>query len=386
MHGKIFTFSQNIRSVKEAVKLTGTIRKEGSTWGYLVYTGIDENGKKKYKRKRGFKTKKECEAALAEMITQIEKGTVIANDKMTTKEYIEYWLETYPKNNCSPSTYKRYKEFSNDINNYLGKYKLSKLNPMIVQKFYEELLNERKLSNNTVIKIHRMFHLALKHAMKWQLIYSNPCELVTPPKATEIKMKYWAPDEINIYLDILKDEFLYPATFLAVHTGCRVGELCALKWDDIDLINETIEISKTLQRINGTLTLKKPKTKNSERQVTLLDSAIKFLKALKKQHIERKLKYGIELDYVLCWSDGRPIDPHYISQHFPDVLKKYNIPKIRFHDLRHTHATLLLKLGISPKVISERLGHSTVAFTLDTYSHVNIKMQKDEMSKVGNFL
>lgn len=366
--------------------MKGTIRKDGSTWGYLVYMGTDEKGKKKYKRKRGFKTKKECEAALAETVTQIEKGTVIANDRMTTKEYIEYWLETYPKNNCSPSTYKRYKEFSNNIIKYLGKHKLSKLNPMIIQKFYEDLINERNLSNNTVIKIHRMFHLALKHAMKWQLIYSNPCELATPPKATEIKMKYWAPDEINMYLDMLKNEFLYPAIFLAVHTGCRVGELCALKWKDVDSINETIEINKTLQRIDGILTLKSPKTKNSKRQVILLENGMKLLKLLKKQHIERKLKYGTEIDFVLCWEDGRPIDPHYISINFPKLLKKYNIPAIRFHDLRHTHATLLLALGISPKVISERLGHSTVAFTLDTYSHVNIKMQKNEMQKAEKFL
>ncbi|MDU4598365.1 MAG: site-specific integrase, partial [Clostridium sporogenes] len=89
---------------------------------------------------------------------------------------------------------------------------------------------------------------------------------------------------------------------------------------------------------------------------------------------------------ILCWEDGRPIDPHYISQHFPKMLKDYNLPKIRFHDLRHTHATLLLKLGTNPKVISDRLGHSTVSFTLDTYSHVNTKMQKEEVSKAENFL
>ena len=377
--------------MKGGDNLRGTIRKEIGkdgkvTYNYMVYIGTDENGKRKYKRKRGFKKQKECETALAEFISSIEKGTIVNNEKMILSDYINYWLETYPKNHCQPMTYKRYKEFSKDIKNYLGRYKLSKLNPMLIQKFYEDLINERGLSNNTVIKVHRMFHLALKHAMKWQLINTNPCDLVVPPKATEIKMKYWNPDEIQFNLEALKSERIYPAVFLALQTGCRVGELCALQWDDINLINGTITINKTLQRINGTLQIKKPKTKKSSRVITLLDNAITFLKELKNAHRQRKLKYNISLKFVLDWEDGTPVDPHYISEQFPKVLKEHSLPIIRFHDLRHTHATLLLSLGINPKVISERLGHSTVAFTLDTYSHVNIKMQKDEMSKAEKFL
>lgn len=366
--------------------MKGTVRKEGSSWSYLVYVGTDEDNKKKYKRKRGFKTKKECEASLAELITQLEKGTLITNDKMNLKEYMEYWLETYPRCNCQPATYKRYKEFSRDIIKYLGSIKLSKLTPLAIQKFYQDLIDERKLSNNTVIKVHRMFHLTLKHAQQWQMISSNPCELVNIPKGTKEEMKYWAPDEINFYLEQIKDHKLYNATFLAVHTGLRVGELCALQWKDVDLVNGTLTVNKTMQRIDGNLELKQPKTKNSTRVVTLLSSTLQFLKELKKNHMERKLKYKIELNHVLDWEDGRCMDPHYISQHFPKMLKQYNIPQIRFHDLRHTHATLLLKIGTNPKVISERLGHSTVSFTLDTYSHVSTQMQRDEVSKAENFL
>lgn len=367
--------------------MKGTVRKDGSTWGYLVYVGTDENGKKKYKRKRGFKTKKECEAALAELITQIEKGTAIINDKMTVREYIEYWLMTYPKNHCQPSTYKRYCYFANDIIKYLGTYKLTSLNPLVVQKFYEDLKTDKNNSNNTIIKLHRMFHLALKHAQKWQLLFVNPCDLVTPPPADEIEMKYWTPDEISVYLDTLKDEFLYPAIYLAVHTGLREGELSALHWEDIDLVEKTLTVNKTMQRIDGNLELKKPKTKKSSRVVTLFDSTAKFLKAMKNKDIAEKLKYGIELNYVLHWEDGRPVDPHYIAQNFPKVLAKYDfMPKVRFHDLRHTHATLLRKVKVDAKVISERLGHADVAFTLKTYTHVNTDMQREETSKAENYL
>lgn len=421
--------------------MKGTIRKytckDGTiTYGYLVYTGIDEDGKKKYKRKRGFKKQKECELALAEFITQLEKGTVVTNDKMTVKEYMNYWLETYPKNHCQPSTYKRYQFFCRDIIHRLGSYKLSKLNPLLIQKFYVDLKNGsikeelkkqkitelkniydksvkdsskikalkakiakikeqpvKGVSNNTIIKTHRMFHEALKQAQKWQLIYVNPCDLVTPPPSDEIIMKYWNPEDISDYLDELNGEFLYPIIFLAVHTGMREGELCALHWSDYDSIEKTITVNKTLQSINGKLQEKKPKTKKSSRIITLFDSTSKFLKQLRNLE-KRRIKNIVNFDnkkenknnYIFHWEDGRPIDPHYVAQNFPIILKKHGIQQIRFHDLRHTHATLLRKLKVDPKVISERLGHSDVAFTLKTYTHVNVKMQREEVAKAEEYL
>lgn len=178
---------------------------------------------------------------------------IVSNDKMTVTEYMNYWLDIYPKKHCEPATYKRYRLFANDIISYLGKYKLSKLNPLIVQKFYTDLQNDRKLSNNTIIKTHRMFHLSLKHAQKWQLIYVNPCDLVTLPTVDAIEMKYWNPDDISDYLTKLKDKFLYPYIYLAVHTGLREGDLCALLWEDVDIIDKTLTVKKTMQRVDGDL-------------------------------------------------------------------------------------------------------------------------------------
>lgn len=431
--------------MKGGVILRGTIRKyiqkDGIiTYGYLVYTGIGEDGKKKYKRKRGFKSQHECETALAEIITQLEKGTLINNEKMTVKEYLEYWLKTYPKNHCQPSTYKRYQIFCKFIIYRLGGYKLTKLNPLLIQNFYEDLKNgsikeelkkqkinelqktydeivklkgegSRKavalkvkiekektrpikgVSNNTIIKTHRMFHEALKQAQKWQLIYTNPCDLVAPPPADEIIMKFWSPEDISSYLEELKDEFLYPVIYLALHTGMREGELCALHWSDYDPIEKTITVNKTLQVIDGKLQEKKPKTKKSSRVVTVFDSTAQLLKQLKEKE-KKNNKKVVSFEgkkekkdgYIFHWEDGRPIDPHYIAQHFPEVLKRHDIPQIRFHDLRHTHATLLRKLKVDAKVISERLGHSDVAFTLKTYTHVNTEMQRQEVSKAEDYL
>lgn len=370
--------------------MKGTVKKSGSTWNYLVYVGIGEDGKKKYKRKRGFKTKKECELALAKLITELEKGTNIENDNITVKEYMDYWFSVYPEKECQPSTIKRYKEFKNDINKYIGNIKLQKLNPLAVQTFYKNLSDERKLSNNTIIKIHRMLHLSLKHAQQWQMIYTNPCDLVNIPKSSKKEMDYWNPEDITSHLDKLKGHKLYPAIFLAVHTGLRVGELCGLKWTDLNFKDGTLKVERTLQRIDGKLTEKIPKTTKSKRIVTLLPSTLEYLEEMQNKTTNNSKIIQLNSlklnNYILCWEDGRPMDPHYISQKFPGVLEERKIPKIRFHDLRHTHATLLLKLGTNPKIISERLGHSTVSFTLDTYSHVNTDMQKEEVLKAKNFL
>ena len=425
--------------------MRGTIRKEkNNTYTYLVYIGIGEDGEKKYKRKRGFKKQKECEAALAEIISEIERGTLVDNEKMTVEEYLKYWLKAYAESHCQPSTYKRYQLFCRDIIVGLGFYKLPKLNPLLIQNFYEDLksgaikreikrqkinelqadydklLNENSpkakilmckidklkkqpvngISNNTIIKTHRMFHEALKQAQKWQLIYVNPCDLVTPPAADPIIMKYWNPEDINKNLNELKDEFLYPVIYLAVHTGLREGEICALHWSDYNPTEKILTVNKTLQRNDGFLKEKKPKTKTSSRIVTLLGSTAEFLEQLKDVKKEKKKKVvNIEDkkkekkkkdeekdEYIFHWEDGRPLDPHYVSEEFPKLLKAHNLPIIRFHDLRHTHATLLRKLKVDPKVISERLGHSDVAFTLKTYTHVNTEMQRQEVSKAEDYL
>jgi integrase len=421
----------------------GTIRKEeNGTYTYLVYVGIGADGKKKYKRKRGFKKQKECEAALAKIIDEIERGTLVDNEKMTVKEYLNYWLKAYAKNHCRPSTYKRYKLFCRDIIVGLGLYKLQKLNPLLIQNFYEELrsgeirrevkkqkINElqtdydkllkedpqkaknlmckinslkkqsvKGVSNNTIIKTHRMLHEALKHAQKWQLIYTNPCDLVTLPEADTIEIKYWNPEDIKKNLDELKGEFLYPVIYLAVHTGMREGELCALHWSDFNPLKKIITVNKTLQRENGVLKEGDPKTKKSKRIVTLFDSTVKFLNQMenldeagqaqgtKVINIESKRDKKNENGYIFHWEDGRPLDPHYVSEKFPKILKAHNLPVITFHDLRHTHATLLRALEVDPKVISERLGHSDVAFTLKTYTHVNTKMQRHEVDKAKKYL
>lgn len=367
--------------------MKGTIRKDGSTWSYLICIGKDPITQKyKYKRKRGFNKKKECEVALAQLITEIDKGMIIDNEKMTLSEYLDYWLETYVIANCAASTYRRYKFSVNDIKKYLGTTKLSKLNPLLIEKFYKDVVNDNGISQNTLLKTHRTFHLALKHAQQWQLIHTNYCDLVNKPKETKKEIQYWSPSRVKCILKKLEGHLLYPVTFLACHTGLREGELCALKWEDIDFKNFTLKVDSNFSRnLENKLEESSPKTINSFRIIALYPQTTDFLKNFKNR--EDKLRTNTE--YIFAWDNGRPMDPHYISKHFKEMLEYCGIPKedwITFHGTRHTHATMLLSAGVKEKIISKRLGHSNVAFTMDTYTHSDIEIEQKEMKKALSFL
>jgi len=367
--------------------MRGHIRKRGNTYSVVFDIGRNENGKRRQKWVSGFKTKKEAEKYLAEIIAQIEKGQFVEKNEMALQEYLNYWLENYAKTNTAPKTYKRYIELVKHITTYLGKIEVQKLKPLHVQQFYTALLEEGKLSKSTILKIHRVFHLAMKHAVQWQIVNYNVLDAITPPRPERIEMKIWDIETANKFLEAIKDDILYIPVLLALHTGMREGEICALKWNDVNLEDGYIVVKATLQKINGKLILKEPKTQKSIRTIALMDSTIKALKEHKERQKQKKAllqeNYKDE-NFVCAWDDGRPLDPMYVAKKFPKLIKKYDFSPIRFHDLRHTHATLLLQQGVHPKIVSERLGHSTVNITLDTYSHVLPNIQKEAVKKLNN--
>lgn len=379
--------------------MRGSVGKEGSSWYYRVYLGEDPlTHKKKYKRKRGFLKRKDAETALAQAILEIENGTIVENDNLTIKEYLDYFNNQYIKKNCKPTTQKRYSYSIKDINRYLGNIKLTKLNSLVIQDMYDKLQTDDGQSPNTVIKTHRLFNLALEYAIKWRLINTNWCALTVKPKAIKKEIKYWPSEKANYYLGQFSKDFLYDMAKLSLQTGMREGELCALKWNKIDLDNAILKVSFNRTRDeNNKLVDSSTKTINGDRTITLFDSTVNFLRELKaRDKIVNILNFKDNKNdgkisderYVFHYDDGIPYDPHYISQKFTELIRdKKEIPikdKITFHGLRHTHATMLLDAGVNPKVISERLGHATVAFTMDTYMHINKDLQRKEVEKASN--
>ena len=350
----------------------GHIQKRGNNYSIAIYLGKDTNGKKKYKWYTVKGTKKDAESFLNKKLNELESGTLIVNDKITVSEYLDYWYSEYCEKKLAKSTYESYKRNINKhISSHIGNITLSKLKPLDLTNLYNNL--ENLLSAKTILYIHKIIHKALGQALKWELVTRNVADCVTPPTPEKYVAIVLDEQEVQILLKEFKNTDIYIAVLIAVGAGLRRGEILALTWDCVDFVNKTLLINKSAIPTKNELTLKKPKTNHSIRQVSISDTIISELQELKyKQNIQKRfLKNNyINNNLVFCKENGEYYSPTKLNHTFKHIIDSLNIPKIRFHDLRHTHASLLLNMNVNFKAISERLGHSTIGITLDTYSHV----------------
>ncbi|MFB3167484.1 site-specific integrase [Neobacillus sp. 179-C4.2 HS] len=367
--------------------MRGTVKKDGTSWFILFDIGKDPlTGKRKQKKKRGFKTKKEAEKYLSEQLNAVDKGTFFEPKDITFSEYLDYWFDNYAKPNTAVRTLENYNYIiTNHIKPSLGGIKIAKLHPSHLQEYYSQKLVNGKLdgqglSAQSVKHHHRLIHKALKDAVKWQFLGRNIAQAVTPPKVKKVEMKIWDNIQVKTFLKAAKTSAYYPIYLTAIYTGMRRGEVLGIRWQDIDFDNNIIYIRQSLQEVKKLgLTFKEPKSGKS-RSITITTLLTKELKKLHKQQLEFKLLFGKEyhdLDLVFAQKNGKPIQPTEMARDYRKVVDNSGLPYIRFHDLRHTHATLMLQQGVHPKVVSERLGHSTIGITMDTYTHVLPNMQKE---------
>lgn len=265
------------------------------------------------------------------------------------------------------------------------------MKPVAIQSFYTDCLTAGRkdgtggLSAQTVLHFHRVFHKALGQAMKWQLLARNPADAVEPPRPVKREMR--ALDEAGTarLLQVLDGNRLFLPVLLAVTTGLRRGEILALRWQDIDLEIGEAFVCRSLEQSKSGLRFKSPKTSKSRRKIALPSFALEYLRSHKLDQAKTKLRLGpaYEDHGLVCpAADGRPWAPDVLSTAFAAFIRNSSLSPIRFHDLRHSHATHLLKAGIHPKIVSERLGHATIAITLDTYSHVLPGLQEEAASRL----
>lgn len=366
----------------------GYMRKKNNGWSYTVSLGFNpKTGKYKQKSKGGFKTKKECQAAMMEFETKVNKGEYFEESKLTLEAYLKQWLENI-KHNITESTYVFYKNQSKVIINSLGNIKLDKLKTMQIQNFLTSKIDEGLVNNTTVRHYYNVLNIALNQAVKWQLIQNNPCLAVEPPRVSKPKIEVLQPHEVIHLLEYTKtSEFqvMYIPLLLAATCGMRRGEVLGLQWEDIDFDNKILRVRHSYTKVGKENKLVEPKTDLSIRTIALLPSTLHELQEYKENKKVIRLNKD-EPDFVCCWQDGSPLKPDYVSHTLRKLLKKCNLPLIRFHDLRHTHATLLLMQGVNVKVVSERLGHSKVDMTMDTYQHVLPNMQEEAALKLEDAL
>jgi integrase len=367
--------------------MRGTIKKDGSSWFVLFDLGKDPKTKRRrQKKKRGFKTKKEAEAYLNEQLNALEKGTYFEPKDLSFKEFLDYWVENYAKPNTSEKTVEGYMNIiEHHLKPSLGTIKISKLYPSQLQEYYaQKLTNGKKdgegLSPTSVKHHHRLIHKVLKDAVRWQFIARNVSEAVTPPKTKKAELKVWNNEEVKSFLKAAKDSVYYGVYLTAVYTGMRRGEVLGLRWQDIDFENNIIFVRQALQEVkNLGLTFKEPKSGKS-RSISISSNVTMELKKLYKEYLEYKLFFGAtfnDLNLAFAQKNGNPLQPSELHRDYRKVIGESDLPYIRFHDLRHTHATLMLQQGVHPKIVSERLGHSTIGITMDIYTHVLPNMQKE---------
>lgn len=351
-----------------------------------ILAGIKTAGENK-KWFSGFRTKKEAEKAMAKKLHEINEGLYVEPSSQTFQEFLEKWLEN-KKDNLKPSTFDTYRRMVQvHIIPSLGKHKLDKLNPIHINDFYKHLREDKRLAPASIYKCHNVIRNALNQAVKYGFIARNAAEAVDTPKVGKKEMKFWNERQVMEFLEIAKDDRLYIVFFLAVTTGMRRGEILGLRWKDIDFKKGVLSINQTLS--NDGKQFISAKTNSSQRSIALPDQTIQELKKQKKKIAKDKLFLGNSYndhDLVVATSLGNSVHPRNVNRTWDRLLKKTNLPRIRFHDLRHTHATLMLKQGVHPKIVSERLGHSNVKITLDTYSHVLPGLQEAAAKQFGDML
>jgi len=355
-------------------------RTKGS-WQITIYSGYV--GGKTIRHHETVKgTKTEAMRRMRELESGLDKGVPIPTGRLTVAEHLQNWLEGYASTSCSTRTVDGYKSIvENHLIPALGHIQLRQLQPQAVQSYYGKACE--KLSGRSVQHHHRVLSQSLKYAVRLGYLGRNPAELVTAPSSRKKVMRTLTPSEVEVLLKNAASNQFYPVIYTAVSTGLRQAELLGLRWRDVDLDLLSISISQVLYKRRGACTFKEPKTSGSSRRIAMTSKLALFLREYKAERESLSLHLGRLLsldDLVFASIDGKPIDPSTLTHTFGRIVLQAGLGRVRFHDLRHTFASLMLLRGAKPKVISEALGHASVAFTMDTYSHIISGMQEEAMA------
>jgi len=371
--------------------MKGHIRERSpGHWAIVIDVRDPQTGKRK-RRWRSFQgTKRDAQVECARLISELKGGTHVDPGKITLAEFLDRWL-AHMQSHVSPRTHERYTELvTKNINPMLGSVILARLQPVQISRAYTTALaNGRRdgkggLSPSSVHYQHRVLKKALGQAVKWRLLPGNPLDAVDPPRVERTRMQTYDMAQTAEALALTRPTRLYVPVLLALLCGLRRGEITALRWRNVDLDAGQLAIVESTEQTSKTTRLKETKTGRA-RTVALPSLVVDELRRHRIEQAQELLKIGIRQDgesFVYAREDGRPMQPHSLTHAWDQFRARTALPRIRFHDLRHSHATHLLAGNVHPKIASERLGHSKVGITLDLYSHVLPGMQADAAARV----
>ncbi len=371
--------------IRKQKRLNGSIIED--TWLVRIFLGREADGKRKYYSKTIHGAKKDAQKFLTAKLREKDLGIFVEPASMHLNDYLDRWLRDVAKQKLSERTFENYEALlKSHIRGKIGTKRLSDLQAYEIQKLYKEM-NDAGYSSRTVRHAHTVLSSALKQAVKWRLLFQNPCDLCELPKMEKKEMMYFTREETAKFLDAAKTDRLYALFHLAIETGMRPEEYLGLQWQDVDFDQKSLSVRRALiARKGGGYYFAEPKTKKSRRSIPLSDTLLNELRRHRRDQLELRMKLGSDYEnteLVFTSRIGTPVDHKNLAERrFKGIRDDAGLPKIRLYDLRHTTATLLLSAGLNPKIVAERLGHASIVLTLDTYSHVLPTMQKDATNQM----
>ena len=349
----------------------GSITQRGDKYRVCFDYGVDRSGKR-IRKYRTFDTKRDATRAFNEHKVKMDKGTQVLPSEYTFAQWLDYWYKDIILPQIEETTAYGYRGMiENYLKPQLGEIRLQKLTARDIQQYYTWLMGEKELSPNTVIKHHNLLTNTLNAAERQEYITKNPMRAVSPPKKRQREAKFYTPEQLGTLLDKAVGTRLELPVYICAYLGLRRGELCGLRWSDIDLEHQTITIENTRTQAGKKEIEKGTKTASSTRTLYLPDTLCDMLKAAKEnQQACRATNAYDDNDYVIVMEDGKPFRPNYLSELFGKFLADNDLPKIVLHELRHTFASLSNQAGIPAYNIGKALGHSTPATTQKIYTHL----------------
>lgn len=372
--------------------MKGHIRERSpGRWAIILDLRDPETGTRKRKWHSFGGTKREAQKECARLITEMQGGSYVEPAKETVAAFLDRWL-THMRSQVSPRSHERYTELARkNLSPLLGSVVLTQLRPEQISAAYGKALTAGRrdgsggLSPRTVHHMHRILRQALEQAVKWRVLARNPADAVDPPKVERTKMRAYDARETALLLAHFRATRMFIPVVLGTLCGLRRGEVTALRWRAVDFATGQLAIVESTEQTRAGTRSKETKSGRS-RRVALPSLALEELRQHRLRQAEELLKLGIRMTddhHVFAQADGQPVQPNSLTHEFVRILAQAQaLPRIRFHDLRHSHATQMLANGIHPKIAQERLGHSSIAITLDLYSHVLPGMQEDAAAKV----
>lgn len=372
---------------------TGNIReiktKAGISYQIIIEGGYDELTGKRIRAYKNVKSsKKEARSVMHRMITEMEQGIIAKKTNKNVGQWMDEWLSSYMPN-IEETTRIGYKtKIRCYIKPAIGDILIQSLRAEHVQRMINDMI-AKGLSPKNIRDTYNNINAAMKLAVKIRLVPYNPCEGVSLPKRKKYKADVYTPEMMNKLLDTTKGTDMYIPLLILTTVGLRRGELLALRWEDIDFDNNILRVRRNMVHGENGYIIKAPKSEAGIRDIHLGDDVIKELAEAKEEYMCDMEAYGPgfqDLGFIVHQNDGSPLHPDSITRKWIRFLDRNNLPRIRLHDLRHSNATALIQAGVNPRVVQQRLGHSDVNITLNTYTHVLPEMDKDAASKLDSLI